>query len=312
MVGIDAQERPQRVARGVTLIVGAMFVTSVQDVVFKIFSDALPLGQIFALRAMLAIPLLVALAWAQGIRGAVLADALRMWPLLRSLFMTLMFLSFYSAIPFVNLSVLGAGTYTAPIFVTLLTGFVIGEPVGWRGWIAVLVGFTGVIILLQPGTDAFSPWAVLPVLGAVFYALAHIITRTKCQSYPLATMALSLKITMLAAGLIVSGTMLVWQPDADLARAYPFIFGGWSPVGVTEWLVLGLLAVFTVVIGMGIAGAYQAATPSLVATFEYSYLVFAAVWDYAVFASPPSAATLAGMVLIIAAGMMALKSRPHA
>ena len=63
---VSAQERPQHVVRGVTLIVAAMFVTSVQDVVFKIFSSTLPLGQIFALRAMLAIPLLLALARAAG------------------------------------------------------------------------------------------------------------------------------------------------------------------------------------------------------------------------------------------------------
>ena len=239
-----------------------------------------------------------------------LADAVRMWPLLRSLFMTLMFLAFYAAIPFVNLSVLGAGTYTAPIFVTLLSAYAISEPVGARGWIAVLVGFVGVIILLQPGTDAFSPWAALPVLGAVFYALAHVITRTKCQAYPLATMALSLKLVMLGAGLVVSGSLLIWQPGEELAGAYPFLFGGWSPVGVSEWLVLGLLAVFTVVIGMGIAGAYQAATPSLVATFEYSYLVFAALWDSVIFAARPGGATLIGMLLIIAAGLMVLKSRP--
>jgi len=185
---VSLPARPQQVVRGVLLIVAAMFVTSVQDVVFKVFSTTLPLGQIFALRALLALPLLFALAWVQGIGGSVLAHALGTWPLLRSLLMTLMFLAFYAAIPFVNLSVLGAGTYTAPIFVTLLSAYAIGEPVGVRGWIAVLVGFSGVLVLLQPGTEAFSPWALLPVIGATFYALAHVTTRAKCQSVPLAAM----------------------------------------------------------------------------------------------------------------------------
>ncbi len=310
VLAIDSVEgRPQRVLRGVSLIVAAMFVTSVQDVVFKIFSDRLSLGQIFTLRALLAFPLLLALAWAQGLGRGGLADALRTWPLLRAFFMALMFLAFYAAIPFVNLSVLGAGTYTAPILVTLLSAYLIGEAVGRRGWIAVLVGFAGVVILLRPGTDAFSLWGLLPVIGAAFYAVAHVTTRWKCQSVPIAAMALSVNMVMLAAGLAVSGALWFWQPDDALVRSYPYLFSGWSPLGAREWLVLGVLALLTVVISAGIAGAYQAAPPPLVATFEYSYLVFVALWDSLFFAASPGGSTILGMLLIIAAGLLVLRRR---
>lgn len=234
-------------------------------------------------------------------------QALRPWPLLRALFMTFMFLAFYSAIPFVNLSVLGAGTYTAPIFVTVLSAYLIGERVGLRGWFAVCLGFAGVLILLQPGTEAFSPWAVLPVIGAAFYATAHIITRTKCQAVPLAAMALSLNIVMLAAGLAVSGLLLIWRPGEELVIGYPYLLSNWLPLGWSEWLVLGILAVLTVVIGLGIAGAYQAAPPPIVATFEYSYLLFVAVWDLLYFDTAPSSATVIGMLSIIGAGLLVMR-----
>lgn len=298
----DVQVRPQFVLRGIVLIVAAMFVTSVQDVVFKLYGDTLTLGQIFTLRAILALPLFATLAFAQGLRGTVLAAALKPWPLLRSLAMTLMFLAFYAAIPFVSLSVLGAATYTAPLFVTLLSATAIGESVGYRGWIAVSVGFVGVLILLQPGTDAFSPWALLPLAGAVFYALAHVMTRARCQDIPPAAMALSVNLIMLAGGLAVSAIALLFGPQDELARSNPYLFGGWSRLGTSEWLFLGTLAILTVAISIGIAGAYQAAPPPTVATFEYSYLVFVAVWDLVFFAASPSVATLSGMFLIIAAG----------
>lgn len=304
---VDAQTRPQNVARGVTLIVATAFTISSQDVVFKFFSSELTLWQIFALRALLTLPLFFALGWVQGMRGSVLVDALRKWPLLRSLFMTLTFMAFYGAIPFLSLSTLGAANYIAPIFITLLSAYVISEPVGVRGWIAVFVGFAGVIILLQPGTDAFSPWALLPVMGASFYALSHIISRTKCQTVPPITMALSVNLMMLAAGLIMSGILLIWQPGEELVRAYPNIFGSWSPVGVSEWFVLGLLAVAAVAIAMMLAGAYQAAPPSTVATFEYSYLVFVVIWDLLFFDTSPSGATVLGMLMIIGAGLMVLR-----
>ena len=305
----NVQARPQKIALGITLIVAAMFVTSLQDVVYKIFSSDLTLWQIFSLRGLLVFPLLLTLAWVRGIRGRDLVEALRKWTLLRSLFMTLCFLAFYSAIPFLSLSTVGAANYIAPIFVTLLSAYVISEPVGPRGWIAVIAGFTGVVILLQPGTDAFSPWAILPVIGAIFYALSHITTRTKCLSVPLPIMALSLNIVMVSAGLIMSGILVLWQPGETLTQAYPYLLGDWSPVGTSEWLILGLLAILAIVISMGIAGAYQSAPPSLVATFEYSYLVFVVMWDYFFFSSPPNGATIPGMLLIIGAGLLILHRR---
>ena len=211
---------------------------------------------------------------------------------------------------FLSLSTVGAANYSAPIFVTLLAAYALRELVGGLGWMAVLVGFVGVVVSLQPGTDAFSLWAVLPVVGACFYALAHTITRSKCQRVPLAAMALSLNLVMLLAGLIMSGLMFAWQPDTPLTSAYPYLFGSWSSVGLQEWLILGLLAVLTIIISMGMAGAYQAAPPQIISTFEYSYLIFVATWDLLFFNTSPTAATLIGMLLIICAGIMVLGRTP--
>lgn len=303
----SAQARPQNTIKGVCFIVGAMFITSMQDVVFKFVSSELTLGQIFALRGVLAMPLLFGLAWLAGIRGGVLSEALRPWTLLRSSFMTLSFLAFYAALPFLSLSTVGAANFIAPIFVTLLTAHVIGEPVRFRGWIGVFLGFAGVVVLLQPGTDAFSPLAILPLVGAFFYALTHITTRTKCGLVPLPTMALSLNIAMMTAGLIVSGVIMLWQPDQSLVDTYPSMFGDWALPGLHEWMVLGLLAVLTIVISSGIAGAYQIASPPIVATFEYSYLVFVAIWDIVFFNTVPTIMTVTGMAMIICAGLLVIR-----
>ena len=303
---IAGEALPRNTLRGVSLIVGVMFVTSVQDVVFKLFSESLPLGQIFALRALLAIPLLMALAWVQGMSVGVWRHALSGWTLIRSLFITFLFLGFYGAIPFVSLSVLGAGTYTAPIFVALLSACFLSESLRRRDWIAILVGFAGVLVLLRPGTDAFSPWAALPVAGAVLYAMAHVITRLKCQAVPLVAMALSLKLVMMVAGLGVSLVVLIWTPDASLVVANPYLLAEWQPVGTTNWFVLGLLAILTILIGLGMAGAYKATSPSTVATFEYSYLVLVAFWDVLFFGISPSIISIVGIVLIVGAGTAVL------
>jgi LPXTG-motif cell wall-anchored protein len=147
------------------------------------------------------------------------------------------------------------------------------------------------------------------VSGAGFYAMSHIITRTKCQDVPLAAMVLSLMLVMTVVALAVSAMLYIWPPENGLAEAYPYVFGTWPPLGAVECMILVLLTVFTVVISLGLAGAYQTAPPAIVATFEYCYLVYAAFWDMFIFDSAPGFTTITGMLLIVGAGLMLLRRK---
>ncbi len=195
-----AEPRPQNIVLGVSMVIAAALAISVQDLVIKMFSSQLTLWQIFAVRGLLAVPLLVAIGWMRGAQaGPMLRAAFSTWPMLRAVAITTTFLLFYAALPFLSLSTVGAANYIAPIFITLLSAYVIREAVGPRGWLGVGLGFAGVVLLLQPGTDAFSFWTLLPILGAAFYAVAHITTRAKCQDVSLAALALSQNVVMLGA-----------------------------------------------------------------------------------------------------------------
>ena len=134
------------------------------------FSSEMTLWQIFALRGLIALPVLALIGWVRTRSSLVIYEAIKVWPLLRGLCLTITFLAFYAALPFLSLSTVGAANYNAPIFVALLSAYVIGEAVGRAGWIGVFLGFAGVVVLLRPGSDAFSPFAALPVIGAFFYA----------------------------------------------------------------------------------------------------------------------------------------------
>lgn len=299
--------RPQNYILGISLIIAAALTISVQDLIFKLFSAELTLWQIFTLRGLFALPMLFAISWLRGSHRGMLRGALGKWPLLRSVFITTTFLAFYAAIPFLSLSTVGAANYIAPIFVTLLSAYVIKEAVGPAGWFGVVLGFAGVLVLLQPGTDAFSPWALLPIVGAAFYALAHITTRVKCQDISLPAISFSQNMVMLLAGLIISLSLVFLKPQGGIFDTYPYIFGTWSEVTLSDWLVLVLLAVFAIFIGMMLAGAYQVAPPSVVSTFEYSYLVFAVIWDIAFFGTTPTIMSVCGMVVIVFAGLLVLR-----
>ena len=304
--------RPQNIMRGVILIVLAALTISIQDLIFKLFSGELTLWQIFALRGIMAVPLLLAVSLMRGLEKGILRAAFGRWSMLRAVFITATFMAFYAAIPFISLSTVGAANYVAPILVTLLSAYVIKEAVGPLGWIGVLLGFAGVLVLLQPGTDAFSVWALLPLFGAGFYALAHITTRTRCQGVPIAALSLAQNTVLMVAGVVVSLVLVSLKPQGEMAAAYPYIFGQWSVVDHLDWLVLTVLAGFAVAVGMMLAGAYQAAPPAIIGTFEYSYLVFAAVWDILFFDTVPTTARVTGMVMIVVAGLFVLRPKARA
>jgi len=282
---------------------------SIQDSLFKYFSDDQSLWQIITLRGLIAIPLLTIFATIKNQHHNLWIYAFKKWSLLRSLFMTLMFLSMYTAMPFLNLSVIAAGIYTAPIFVTLLSAHVIGEPVSRQGWIAIIMGFSGVMIILQPGTDAFNLWTIVPVFGGFLYALSNVTTRSKCQTLPVVSLALSLNLVLLLTGAVLSVIMQFWQPAGELIGSYPYLFDCWSDMGIAEWILIILLAILVIGIGMTLAGAYKSAQPSIVATFDYSYLIFVAIWDYLFFSNTPTGMTVLGMLLIVCAGLLVINRR---
>lgn len=300
---------------GIMMIVGSVFLMSFQDALIKYVSSDMTLWQIYVLRSALALVLLGALPSLTGkaivpqtaylVRTAhLIRTALSFWILTRSVLLVLMYIFIYAAVPFLNLSVIGAGFYTGPLFIAVLSALLLGETVGRRGWLAIFCGFAGVLVILRPGSDDFMWVAVLPVLAGLFYALAAILTRSQCQTASPVGMAFSLNIALFATGAFASLFIVLWQPSLEEIATTPFLFSSWSHMGSAEWGIIGVLAVLIVLIGMGLAAAYQSAPPVIIATFDYTYLLFAACWSLVMFADPPDVVTLTGMAMIAGAGLL--------
>ncbi|MEM8971230.1 MAG: DMT family transporter [Pseudomonadota bacterium] len=300
----------EQIRRGVALIIVTAFAISAQDAVFKQFSSNATLWQIFALRGLIVIGLFMIFGLVRGRFRPLFQTAVTRWSLLRAACLTTTFLAFYAALPFLSLSTVGAANYMAPIFVAILSAFVAREAVSRFVLIGACLGFIGVVVLLRPGSDVFSPLVLLPVMGAAFYAVGHLVTRARCQTIGAASLALSLNATMMGAGLLISALILFAPLPEDMVARNPYIFGPWSPLGPQDWLFLAILAGFAIAISMMLAGAYKTAPPAIVATFEYSYLVFAAGWDILFFGAALTPWSLAGMGLIASAGLLVLQHRP--
>ena len=289
------------------LIIFAVFCMSVQEGIFKKFSGEFSLWQIFTLRGILAIPLLLVITRFINL-SQVFANAFKKWVIIRSTAMTLMFVAMYAAIPNLSLSTAAAGIYTAPIFVALLSAYGTNETVSVRGWFAIALGFAGVLVILKPGTDLFSYWSLLPVLGGFLYAVSNVITRVHCQSIPPVSLALSLNFLMLVVGSICSLVVASIVIDEVTSRQLAYLTWNWIDMTNSLWSVIIVLSLLVVLISVSLARAYQVAKPAIVATFDYSYLVFMAAWDYLFFERPPEATTILGIAMIIGAGIMAYRS----
>jgi drug/metabolite transporter (DMT)-like permease len=291
-----------RVALGIILIIFSTFLTSSQDAIFKHFAASLTLWQVYVLRSAFLMPALVIVASFWGGRAA-MRESLRFWPLMRALCFVVMYFSMYVAIPFVSLSTIAAGLYTSPLFIAALSAPLLGERVGTRGWLAIVIGFAGVLVILRPGSDAFSWLALLPVIGGFAYAISAFITRSHLRETPPPALALALGITLLAIGVVGTVAISLWAPMQDTVSILPFLFAPWGTVDLAVLAFVATLAALMVANGLVLPAAYQMAPSVIIATFDYCYLIFATLFSIVVFHEAPDLQSIIGMLMIAAAGL---------
>ena len=291
------------VGLAVTVIVGTVLALSLGDALIKRTSADLVLWQIFVLRSLAALPVLWGIL-AIGYPAVSLVPRVPVWTTIRSLMLTAMWVAYYASLPHVALSIAAAAYYTAPIFITLFAALLTGEPVRRSGWLAVALGFIGVALILKPWQGTFNVYALLPLLAAVLYALAMILTRTKCRAEHPLVLSGALNITFIGVGLTATGLLAVTGGAADGDR---FLWGEWGSLGPQEIIAIAVLAIAILIGSIGAAIAYQSGPASIVATFDFAYVGFAVLWGLILFAEVPTQSALVGMALIVVAGVIAVR-----
>lgn len=291
-----------KLAIGAILV--ACFSLSLGDALIKQQSAAFVIWQIFLMRSLIAIPLLIYFVRIYSCRDPIrpLRPA---WTLLRSMVLVLMWIFYFAALPHIELATAAAAYYTLPIFITLFAAIFLGEKITSKGWLAVLLGFAGTLLILQPQADDFNAYALLPLVSALCYATAMIITRSKCQQEKPTVLSLWLNICFVGTGALALLVLYLWHPGSELVAANPFLFGTWTPMWLDEWRIMAILASAIVVGSIGAAIAYQNGPSSIIATFDFAYVGFAAIWGFMLFAEVPESRVTIGIVLIVVAGVTA-------
>lgn len=180
---------------------------------------------------------------------------------------------------------IGAGV---PLLVTLMAIPLLGEQVGWRRWASTMVGFGGVLFMLQPGGDLWNWQSGLLLVGVAALALSRVLTRTLAQTDRAVTITFWLMLMHVPAGLLI----LPFAPGAsDFFPSLP---------AVAALLGIGIVSGLAHV---SFARAFGLAPASVLAPFEYTTLVWGLLVGFLVWHEVPAWTTLAGASVVVGAGM---------
>ncbi len=268
--------------RGVLLLLSATLCFSITDVMAKILGNHIPVIEIGWLRYVTFLVAVLLVNLRQGrMRVRVKYPGVQV---LRGVMMVASMLLFIVALRYLPLADAASVGFVSPLLITALSVPMLGEVVGVRRWIAIVVGFAGVLIVIRPGTGAFQPAAFLVLGSSLAWAFASIFTRRVAGREDTSA-------TMLWTGVI--GFVL-------LSAAVPFNFVMPSMPLLALNIALGTLAT----VGQyWMIQAYRYAAASLLAPFSYIQLIWSTTAGYLVFDSLPDAQTLVGAAVIIASGL---------
>ena len=293
-------------ARGILYLCIGVFIFSVQDAIIKQVSGSYALTEVVCIRSCVGLPIL----WFLMQKEDGWRDLLRahMRPLAwRGLIMLGAYTAYYMAFPALPLADAVALYFTVPLFVTALAGPVLGEHVGWKVWAAVVLGFAGVLIMLQPGTGLFEPAALLSLLSAALYGSAMLMARKFGNQLPTAVMAFYQNCFFLAGPALVALALHLAGIERATHPSITFLVRPWVLPTAADTLLIGICGVVAAVGTMFLTAAYRIAKSSTVTPFEYTGILWAPLWGFLFFAEVPRLTTLAGAVVIGVAGLIAMR-----
>lgn len=294
---------PARVL-GIFCVVGAGVAFTTNDMAIKWLSGDYPLHQIILVRSTIA--LLLTLTILVPLEGGYRKLLTRRWRLhlVRGGTVVVANMTFFLGLASLPLGEATAIFFIAPLLITALSALLLAETVGPRRWAAVMIGLTGVLVMLRPGSTAFQAAALLPLAAAFCYALLQIMTRKLGNTESASTMAAYIQVCFV----VVSGTFGLVAGDGRFAGpgAGPqteFLLRAWiwpSPSDTAVMLGLGALSATG---GYLISQGYRLSEAGLVAPFEYCALPLAVFWSVLLWGDWPDAVAWIGIALICGAGL---------
>jgi drug/metabolite transporter (DMT)-like permease len=278
--------------RGIQYMIVGMACFIVNDALIKHASASMPTAQLIFLRGAMASAMVLAVAHATG-ATARLAEVAQRWVLARAgvdAFATLLYLAALFQLPLGNVTAINMAS---PLVIAALAVPLLGERVDARRWAAIVVGFAGVLLVIQPAAAAFDAFSLVALAATVLHAVRDLLMRRIGVAVPaiLVTLSTAVVVTLLAGVL-------------SLAQ-------GWQPFAAAELALLALAAAFLAGGYHFIIKATRAGELSVIAPFRYTGLLWALLLGFVFWREIPNMLAWSGIVLLIGAGIYTLtRERP--
>jgi drug/metabolite transporter (DMT)-like permease len=270
--------------RGILTMVAACTGFILNDTFVKLASGDIPIPQVIVLRSMIALPLVVAFCWRQGVLDNLreMSDRFLWWRTLGEIGGTATYLTALARLEIANATAIAQ---TTPLAVTAGAALFLGEKVGVRRWSAVAIGFFAVLLVIRPGMEGFNAWSLLTLASVGFVVLRDLASR----AMPLTIHPLTVTIVSLAVLIPLGLAMSPFEP--------------WRPVTARALLYCSGSAVTLSVAYVLIVLAMRFGEVAVVSPFRYTFLLWAIVIQIVVFAVWPDALTLIGSAILVATGL---------
>ncbi|MGX9144535.1 DMT family transporter [Mesorhizobium sp. 128a] len=274
--------------RGALFMMVAMIGFTLNDAITKFSSESMNMAQVMLVRGAFASVLVGLLAWQQGAlkRPGSMLQPLVALRVVGEAGATVAFLVALAHLPIANVS---AVLQALPLAVTMGAALVFGEGVGWRRWLAIAVGFVGVMIIVRPGFEGFSVYSLYALVSVACCAVRDLATKRIPQAIPTLLVSTATAIAMTIVGALLLSPM-----------------GGWTPMSGKGTALLALAAVLVLIGYQFIIMAMRAGDISFVAPFRYTALLWSILLGLGIFGDIPDVPMIVGSAIIIGSGLYAL------
>ena len=264
------------------LISQALFVTS--DSVVKLAGEKLPATEIMALRGVIAVVIagiVVAMTVPKEQWRMIIQPLVAMRAGLEAILAALFLLS----LPHLPLADITVIMQITPLVITMLSAFILRAHVGWRRWLAILVGFIGVVFVAQPGGSDLNIYVFSAILVAILVAVRDLLTRQLDRAIPTAIVTFASTVSVCGLGFF----------SAPLQE--------WQPVSASTLALLAASATLVTLANVFIIRAFRGVDVSVVSPFRYFSVIWAIILGYAIWLELPNHLAIVGTLLIVGSGL---------
>ena len=291
--------------KAIILVVIGMFVFSIQDALIKVISGSVNIYVIYIVRSIIGLLAILIYCKLKHIKLIFKTH----YPIITTLRVSGFFLGFslyYFSLSKISLPEAVTLFFVSPFFVTIASKFLIGEKVGIYRWSLIFVGFIGVYLVLNPDFNNFNIYSLFPIFCAFFYAMTVVIQKKTSDYDNLFTQIIHTYISAIIFSIIIYFVLNNLTFSSNQLIEYNFILMSWSIPDIFSFFILVIIG-FTGVIGFfSIFGAYRMGSPSTIAPYEYSLIIWSIILGYIIWNEYLSFRAFIGLFLILSASFFTL------